>query len=188
MLHRATLRLFLLAAILSAGGCGRAVTEGLGAVRGPQGVAVVVEPVSPYRSDFALGQYTHFQLGTITDEFGRTPRRFFLMFPQDFTNALMDKRMLGRSGGKTLLIRGKIIHFEDTTRVTSHLFGPFEEIIARIELVDKDTGRVLGVADCVGRSTESVNQGLEKKSAGLAMAIVEWIVQHQRRPGERSPD
>ena len=41
------------------------------------------------------------------------------------------------SGGKTLLVRGQFIHFEDSRNVTSQAFGPFEELIARVELVDK---------------------------------------------------
>lgn len=185
-----TLSLLTIAMILPAAGCtGRAISEGIGAVRGPEGVAVVIEPVSHFKPDNSLGEYTHFELGTITDEFGRTPRAFFRLLPQDFTNALLNKKMLFyRSGGKTLLVRGKVIHYEDATHVTSQLFGPFEEVVARIELVDKDTGTVLGVADCVGRSTQTVNQGIEKKSAGLAKGIVDWIKQHQHQPGEESSD
>jgi prophage DNA circulation protein len=55
------------------------------------------------------------------------------------------------------------------------VFGPFEEVVARVELVDKASGTVLGVANCIGRSNTSVNKGVNKKAEGLSKAIAIWI-------------
>jgi len=54
-------------------------------------------------------------------------------------------------------------------------FGPLEEAVCEVQLVDKASGEVIGNATCVGRSTATVNQGLDKKAQGLAKAIVDWI-------------
>lgn len=177
---RLILTLCLLGSIAAADGCSRLFAEGLGTVRGAKGIAVVIDPVSPYRKDNVLGAYTRFELGTFTDGFGRTPREFFARLPQDLGNALAENRIPNLPGGKALVVRGRVLHYEDVGHVSSELFGPFEEVIARVELVDKATGRVLGAANCIGRSTETVNEGVDKKSAGMAKAIAEWIAQHRQ--------
>jgi hypothetical protein len=41
--------------------------------------------------------------------------------------------------------------------------------------VDKDTGKVLGSANCIGRTAERVNIGVEKKAEGLSKAFIAWI-------------
>ena len=86
---------------------------------------------------------------------------------------LAEKKIPTASSGKTLPIRGTYIYYEDANNTTDQLFGPFEEVIARVQLVDGST--VIGEATCVGRSTESVNKGADKKAQGLAKAIVGWI-------------
>ena len=166
-------------ALLSMGsGCvGRAVSEAMGKVTGAKGITIVIDPVSQRSRDIALVEYTRFELGTFTDEFGKTPPALLPLLKDRFERQLAAKKIPNTSG-KTLLIRGKIIHYEDATRAVSQVFGPFEEVVARVELVDKSSGKVLGVANCIGRSRETVNQGVEKKADGLAEAIVSWIAAH----------
>ena len=45
-------------------------------------------------------------------------------------------------GGKTLLVRGTIIHYEDAGTIGT-LVGPLEEVICRAEFVDESTGKRL---------------------------------------------
>ncbi len=167
------------AALLSTGsGCvGRAISEGLGKVTGAKGITIVIDPLSQRSRDIALVEYTRFELAPFTDEFGKTPSALLPLLKDRFERQLA-ARKIANTGGKTLLIRGKIIHYEDATRAVSQVFGPFEEVVARVELVDKSSGKVLGVANCIGRSRETVNQGVEKKADGLAEAIVSWIAAH----------
>jgi hypothetical protein len=56
-----------------------------------------------------------------------------------------------------------------------YAFGNFEEVLARVEFVDKATNKVMGTANCIGRTAETVNVGVETKAEGLAKAIVNWI-------------
>ena len=91
-----------------------------------------------------------------------------------FAEELAEKGLPNDSSGKTLLIRGRIVHYEGDG-ILGLALSPLEEVVARIELVDKDSGNVLGVANCIGRTTASVNTGVEKKAQGLAKAIVSWL-------------
>lgn len=158
-------------------GCMTAVKEGLGVVRGGQGTYVEIRPVAASKTARPLGVYTRFELGEITDGTGGTvPAALKRYLPKEFAEALAEKKLPNRPGGKTLLIRGQYIHYEDENLV-GFVLGPLEEVLARLELVDKDSGTVLGLATCIGRTTERVNKGVGKKSEGLARAIVGWIDQ-----------
>ena len=61
----------LVAGLLSAGGCmGRAIKEGMGAVTGAKGMAIVIKPVSPSKHDVSLEDYGQFKLETFSNAFG----------------------------------------------------------------------------------------------------------------------
>jgi len=156
-------------------GCiSRLAKEGLGAGTGAKGVYAEIQPVAPSKESYPLSQYRRFELGDIADDYGRTPGGVLAALPGEFVKALADKKLPNEPAGKALLIRGKILHFE-LSGLMGQAFGPYEEIIVRTELVDKDTNRVLGTANCIGRTKESVNQGIEKKAEGLAKAFAGWI-------------
>ena len=160
---------------VSAGGCiSRAIKEGVGAARGARGSHADVKAVVGGSS--ALAGYDNFELGDIQDDFSHTPRELFSALRTNFASELA-KSKLPTAGSRTLLIRGKIIHFE-LSGSFGHAFGPLEQVIARIELVDKASGRVLGSANCVGRTNESNTSGVIKKAEGLAKAIVGLVKKH----------
>ena len=111
---------------------------------------------------------------------GQTPRALFDLLGEKFALELA-KTKLPVGGAKTLLGRGKVLHYEDSSTVGKAV-GPVEFVVARIEFVDKGTDSVIGVANCVGRTTARVNLGAEEKAEGLARAIVKWI--DERYPKE----
>ena len=161
-------------ALLMAQGCTRAIKETVG-LRGAKGIYAPIQPVDRLKEARPLGDYRLFELGDIKDDFGaKVPPELFRYLPVEFEEALADKKLPNEPGGKALLIRGRVLHYEDANMVGSVL-GPLEEVVARIELVDKASGKVLGVANCIGRTNETVNQGVQKKAQGLARAIVAWI-------------
>ncbi|MHC4983556.1 MAG: hypothetical protein ACYTF6_10410 [Planctomycetota bacterium] len=160
------------AAGLLASGCSRGVKEVIGK---PKGIYAPLTPVAADKDARPLGRYTHFELGDIDDAFGgKVPPELFRFLPEKFAEQLQEHGLPDVSGGKTLLIRGKVYHYE-TQGLVGHIFGPLEEVVARMQLVDKDNGWVVGVANCVGRTNETRNRGAEKKAEGLAKAIVLWI-------------
>ena len=159
-------------------GCTRIAREGVGAVRGGKGTWVVLKSIPSASSTGALGVYKRFELGRFTDDMnGKAPSEIISYLPREFDKALAAKKIPNAPDGKTLLIRGKILHYEDAS-LLGEILSPLEEIVARVEYVDKDTGRVICVANCVGRTRESINSGIRTKAQGLARAIVGWIDHH----------
>ena len=169
-----TVTVFLLVVLAMTAGCSQAIKEGVGVARGAKGIYMPISPlaVSP------LGQYTRFELGKFEDGIGgKVPRELLAYLPEKFKEQLAENELPNNPGGKTLLARGTILHYEDEN-IIGMLIGPLEEVVARVELVDKDSGKVLGVANCIGRTTTRVNKGVEKKADGLAKAIVGWIASY----------
>lgn len=161
-----------------------AAKETVGLFRGAKGVYVPIQPVSSDKLARPLGQYRHFELGAITDDFGgNVPPALVSHFRAAFPSALAKAKLPDDPAGKTLIIRGRILHYEDASTLGMAI-GPLEEVIARMELVDKDTGRVIGVANCVGRTTDRVNLGVAKKGEGLAKAVVSWLSARYPKPAE----
>ncbi|MCL2701532.1 MAG: hypothetical protein FWE88_07545 [Phycisphaerae bacterium] len=173
----------VLAAPLFAGGCmGRAISEGVGLALGPKGVAVPITPISHAKRDHALARYTMFETEVFANHFGgHLPRGITTHVRPALERALAERHIRSRRGGQTLLIRGQILHYE-TAALVDNALGPLEEVIARVYFVDKDTGHILGVYNCVGRTTQTVNLGVDKKVEGLAEAIANVIARHYPRP------
>jgi len=170
-------------AILAQGCVGRAIKEGVGTVRGAKGTFAPIKPLSEIKDQPVLAQYTNFELGPIVDDLGgRTPVELWQFLPGEFQKALLKKRLPMQPGGKTLLVRGRVIHYESAGTLGMAI-GPLEEVIVRTELVDKTTGKVLAVGNCIGRTEETVNSGVQKKAEGLAKAFVAWIDAHYPKAG-----
>ncbi|MFP4354116.1 MAG: hypothetical protein ACLFUJ_03250 [Phycisphaerae bacterium] len=156
-------------------GCSTAIKEGVGLVQGPKGLAAEIEPVASTEGARPLGEYTQFRIGEISDPYHQLPAGFIDLVKQKFTQRLADSDLpLGRPG-KTLELTGVVLYFEMSSMI-GKAFGPLEEVIIRTDMVDASSGQVLGKATCIGRTTNRVNLGVEKKADGLAKAFVDWIV------------
>ena len=172
----------LVAAVLLCGGCSRGLKEGAGLILGARGNYVPLQPAARARSAPPLGAYSSFQLAPLEDNFGgRVPPEMLRALPGRFREQLAKAKLPVRPGGKTLLIRGRIYHYESENLVGT-IISPLEEVVARMELVDKKTGKVIAVANCVGRSKEATNKGPTKKADGLAKGIVKWLASGYPKP------
>ena len=163
--------ILLVTGLLASGCASRIFKETFGMATGPKGVYAQDERVR------SLAGYGTFEVGSFSnDSGGRTPAEFFTKLPGYIRENLIkdEKAPLTGMGGKTAVISGEVIYYERAGAM-GQLFGPFEEAILEVTLTDKATGKKLGRATCIGRSTESVNQGVDKKAEGAAKAIVEWI-------------
>ncbi len=168
--------LSVLAAVMPATGCvGTAIREAGGAVFGASGTYMQLHPLAADRKTKTLGAYTRFELGAVTDGIGgKMPGGLVSYLSGEFSAEVRDARLPDNDTGKTLIVRGTIIYYESSSTVGFAL-GPLEEAICRTELVDKSTGQVLGVANCVGRTKAASNSGVKSKASGLAKAFVKWI-------------
>lgn len=165
----------LTSALVAPGCMGTIIKEGAGVALGAKGTFMPIQPISADKAERSLAAYQRFELGPLTDAIGgKTPSDFLGLLPGAFATEIAKAKLPDAPGGKTMLIRGRIIHYESASTL-GFVVGPLEEVIVLTEFVDKDTGTVLGVANCIGRTTERVNGGVQKKAEGLARAFVKWI-------------
>ncbi len=161
--------------VLAAGGCSRAAKEGAGIFLGASGSVTNLQGAPAVEGDASLADYQRFEISRFTDEMGgQVPATLFEELPVKFAKALASKKIPSADSGKTLLIRGKVLHYEDSSIVGKAL-GPVEFAVAKVEFVDKSTGTVLATANCVGRTGAWSTVGPARKAEGLAKAIVSWI-------------
>lgn len=173
-----TTMIFSAAVLVASAGCGRAVTEGVGIVVGPRGVYSPLEPLPPAGEEHFLGEYERFELGQFReDAAGRTPPALFALLPGEFAKQIERRDLPDVPDGKTLIVRGQVLHYEEAD-IFGHAFGPVEQVIARVELVDAETGRVLATAVCIGRNEETLISSVRIRAKGLAQAIATWISDH----------
>ncbi len=150
------------------GGCSTGIKEGLGVVTGASGKYVAIKVVED------LSDYGNYELGAISDDSGgNTPPEFRQLLVDEFRNQMAEAE-IPAGGGKTAVITGQIIHYEDKSTVSS-MVKPLEEVIMRAELIDKSTGAKLGEANCIGRTTTRTTLGVGRKAEGLAKAFINWI-------------
>ena len=177
-MRRVIVAVMLLSCLLLTTGCwGRVAGEGIGVFAGAKGVATVSKPFVGGAAGRPLGVFQGFAIEPFVDKSPRpVPREVNARLPRYVARMLMDKKIPNTAGGRTLTIRGDFIYYEESGGATSQVFGPFEEVIAKVRFYD---GRkLIGEAICIGRSKESVNMGPDKKAQGLAKAIVDLIDRH----------
>ncbi len=167
----------VVATLIASTGCSTLVKEGVGLFKGSKGVYAEVQQVDSTPGARPLGEYTRFELGSFSDEYNQLPPGFMTMVQAKFREKLAQSPLPPRTSGKTLRLEGDVLYFEMTDMIDK-AFGPLEEVIVRTRMVDAQTGRVLGIATCIGRSTNRVNLGVEKKADGLAKAFVNWILEN----------
>ncbi len=178
----ATVCLPLVMIALLGSGCATGIKEGVGLARGAKGSYAPLKDVSASENARPLGEYQRFELGTFTDDFGgKVPPAVMQACRAAWPKELEDKELPNAPGGKTLIARGIIIHYE-ASGTLGKVIGPIEEVVARTELVDKDSGKVIATGNCVGRTTTRVNLGADKKGQGLAKAIASWIADRYPEP------
>lgn len=174
-MKRALLLAAVLVSAMSAGGCSRGISEALGAVRGPKGVVTPIKEVDAGDPN-ALEPFVRFVLEDFDDNTAQgVPPQVERMLPIYFGEQLAERGLPDKDQGRTLIVRGSYIYYEDADEVLDQVFGPFEELLAQVRLVDGDTGEIVGEAYVVGRTDESVNRGPEEKALGLARGVVDWI-------------
>ncbi len=164
----------LVTGIMTSGGClSRAIKEGAGLALGAKGVYAQMEaPTTP------LQNYDGIVPGTMKDDFGgKVPRQLMRTFPGILNAQLAEEGVPTRGSGNVLDVLVRVVYYEQAG-MTGHVFGPFEEVVAEVFLVERSSNRRIGRAYCIGRSTESVNKGVEKKTEGLAKGVVKWILKN----------
>jgi hypothetical protein len=170
--------------VICSGCLGRVVGEGAEKALGPKGDYWQEKRLAVSKEDKVLAPYTKFVLGKVKNEYGRNvPAEFFELFPDEFEKVLAKSKLPDNKTGKTLVINVAVIHYEIADR-TDNILGPLEQVVARVELVDKDTNKVLAYGNVIGRTGKTVGLGVDWKARGLAKGIIKWISDYYPMPEE----
>ncbi len=175
-MKKSAITILALSAVMSfAMGCGRLINEGVGVVVGPRGVYSPLEPLPDAADARPLADYQRFELGHFRqDAAGGTPPALFALLPGEFARQVRQHDLPDVRGGKTAIVSGHILHYEEAN-IFGHAFGPVEQVVARVELTDAETGQLLAAALCIGRNEETLTSSVRDRTAGLAKAIASWI-------------
>lgn len=160
---------------LGSGCTGRLIGEGVAVATGPKGDYFEENAVAPEKDDLALRDYSRFELGEVRNVYGKhVPTEFMGKFREEFPKRMKGFKPVPSAAGKTLVVRVDIIHYEKAD-VTDNVFGPLEQVVAHVELVDKESGNILATGNAIGRTGKTVGLGAGAKAEGLAKGIAKWI-------------
>lgn len=178
-MKRIVLLVLVVALVMSVCGCyGRVAKEAFGAATGGKGKFLPVGPTGPGAD---LARYSEIRVEPFDGAAEvNVPGGLNDMLLAEFSRMLRTNKISERLGGAgRLIIRGRYLHYEKSG-AGGQLFGPLEEVVARVEMVDGGTNTVLARANCVGRSTSTTTQGAGSKAQGLAKGIIKFIKENSR--------
>jgi hypothetical protein len=188
--QRALWVLLLAGLILPAQGCmGRLIGEGAEKARGPKGVYWEEKPLAADKDAKPLAAYRRFELSRVSNDYGRNlPPTFIERFRAEFARQLEASRLPNDGAGKTLLFNVGILHYEEAD-LADNVFGPLEQVVAHVDLVDKESQAVLASGNAVGRTGKTVGLGVDWKARGLAKALIKWALAYTpKEAAEGGPD
>ncbi|NIA07395.1 MAG: hypothetical protein GWP14_07150 [Actinobacteria bacterium] len=168
--------LSLLGVLVSVGCLGRVIKESYYGATGATGRVNVLQNVK-----VDLSRYDSFSVEQFSDAMeGQGNMAFLAVVEKKVAEIVAKKTYLNATGTKSLKISGSLISY-DTGTTTEKIAGPMEQAICRIKLIDADSGKVLGVADCLSRAKSSVRKGPEELGEGTGKGIAEWIIKNDSR-------
>lgn len=174
--------IFLIGLALATQGCSRLIGEGMEATMGAKGSYFEEKPLAADKEQKVLAEYQRFELGQVKNSTGKfLPPEFMTYLPKQFEKQLADSRLPKGVSGKTIVFNVEVIHYE-AAGLTDNVFGPFEEVVARVQLLDKQTGAVKAQGVAIGRTEQSVSLGPEKKAEGLAKGLIKWAKDYYPKP------
>jgi hypothetical protein len=168
--------------LTSVGGClGRAAKE---AILSPKGFSVPVASklVGSQQSSYSKVQFEDFTNTGITTMPADMNLILRTTLAEQIAKLKPKNAILTPSPARALLVRGQYIYYEEAGGILDQAFGPFEEIIAMVELVDKPSGKVVAKGYCVGRTGTTRLQGPKRKAEGLSKAIIELVRKNCKMP------
>jgi len=172
-MKRTAILVLIAASLTSAGGCVTRMAKE--AILWPTGFSVPTSPVASPQSSYSKVQVEDFTNTGITTMPANMNQLVRTALAERIAKLDDDKTILRPGAARTLLVRGQYLYYEESSGVLDQVFGPFEEIIALVELVDKSSGKIVARGYCVGRTNITKLQGPKKKAEGLAKAIIDLI-------------
>jgi hypothetical protein len=142
---------------------GFAASQAYMTARGGYGKISIIQPIQGLRS------YNHIEIQPLESAIGEDISSELLKYLNGQIIEEVQKIEFEKPGGKTLLLRGKVIHLSD---------GVLEKyIVANVGLLDANTFKSLGVANIEGKS-EGIHT-IEAAADGVAVGIAKLLASHR---------
>lgn len=143
-------------------------------VMGAQGKFYELESVDPY----LLASYRRVEVERFTNELGeRVPPAVVAEVNIQTPKALTESALF-YPDGKTLHVRGKIIHYTGRSGLKGSVMsvvGSGEECVCRVQLLDGESGDLVGEAVCWGVVKSAVRRGSGELGTGVGKGVLKWI-------------
>jgi hypothetical protein len=161
-------------------GCiGRAAKE---ALLSPKGFSVPTALAAAKQNSYSKAQIEDFTNTGITTMPADMNQLLRIALAEQIAKLKPNKAILDPGAARVLLVRGQYLYYEEAGGILDQAFGPFEEVIALVELVDQPSGKVAARGYCVGRTGTTRLQGPKRKAEGLAKAIIDFIRKSCKTP------
>ncbi len=157
------LLLFICLLIVFTSGCGLAAKQVVCTARGGYSDLLVIKPVENLQGFFSI-EFKSFS-SDINDKISSE-------LLNDINNKVateLSKNGFNKSGGKTLILTGSVIH------INSSFLS--KNILVKVELIDKTTSQSLGMANISGQAEGACN--LEAAASGIASGIISLLNKYQ---------
>lgn len=167
--------------VLGSTGCSVAAKQALYTVMGASGKFYEVKVVDPE----VLATFRSLRVEGMVNDLGEHLPVEVIEALNENTPTMLAKSRLFFPQGKQLVVKGKVIHFTGQSALlgsVSALIGGREECACRMQLVDGESGEVIGEAVCWGVVKSALRRGPEELAIGVMKGIEGWI--HERMPKE----
>ena len=159
---------------LASGGCSTAVKQAYYGVRGAQGKFYEVKVVDPG----VLAKYKSVRVEPFTNEIGDCVPPQVIAEVNEQTPKSLAESGLFYPDGKAVRVKGRIVHFTGKSGLkgsVGSVIGGSEECVCRVELLDGESGQVIGEAICWGIVKSAVRRGSGELGAGVGKGVENWI-------------
>jgi hypothetical protein len=187
----------LLILVIGAAGCSRGISEGVHALTGSSGKAMLIQG-DPVEVAKISTQYGTMKIEPITSDIGQAcPEAFLNALPGAIEEQLRyrdpsigervkqkHKEDLGPfltgPADRILVIKGRVTYYESGS-LKEKAMGPLDEAICRVQFVDGANGTMLGEANCNGRVKSSVRTGPQELAKGIGKAIKKLLKSDEKK-------
>jgi hypothetical protein len=156
-------------------GCtGTVAKQALYTVMGAQGEFYELTAIDPH----LLASYRSIRVEPFTNELGERVPPEVLTEVNIQTPGAIAESALFYPDGKPLHVRGAIIHYTGRSRLQGSVMsvvGSAEECVCRVQLLDGDSGNLVGEAVCWGVVKSALRRGSGELGTGVGKGVLKWI-------------
>jgi hypothetical protein len=155
-------------------GCSVAAKQAFYTVVGAGGKFYETSVVNPR----LLATYRSIRVDPFTNELGQRVPPEVIAEVNERTPEVIAESALFYPEGKLLRVTGRIIHYTGRSGLQGSVMsvvGSAEECVCRVQLLDGDSGDLVGEAVCWGTVKSALRRGSEELGTGVGKGVCKWI-------------